>query len=106
MDFQQYTNFTIGWMLLAVMIFFLLLFITAPYGRHTKTTWGPLIDNRLGWIIMEIFVVAVFFFLCLQAKTNNPLPIILSFLSLLFIISTAALFFHFDCELPVKKCLF
>ena len=30
-----------------------LIFITAPYGRHTRTGWGPTIPTRLGWIIME-----------------------------------------------------
>jgi 3-oxo-5-alpha-steroid 4-dehydrogenase 1 len=43
------------WALIAlgVISFLTLFFVTAPYGRHAKTTWGPTIDNRLGWLIME-----------------------------------------------------
>jgi 3-oxo-5-alpha-steroid 4-dehydrogenase 1 len=33
---------------------------TAPYGRHTTTTWGPTIPSRIGWIVMESPSVLVF----------------------------------------------
>ena len=46
-------------MALAVVIFFLLLRIPAPYGRHTSGKWGPLISNRLGWVVMELTVLVV-----------------------------------------------
>lgn len=48
------------WMGFALILFPLQLFITAPYGRHSKTTWGPMINNRLGWFLMEF--PALFFF--------------------------------------------
>ena len=43
-----------------------LLFITAPYGRHLRRGWGPTISITTGWILMESFAVgtiAVFFFI-------------------------------------------
>lgn len=46
---------------LAVVTFFVLWFVTAPYGRHAQSTWGPTIDNRLGWLIMESPSAIVFF---------------------------------------------
>jgi hypothetical protein len=52
------------WIGIAVVIFPFVLRITAPYGRHTNTTWGPLISNRAGWILMEspaLFFFAVLF---------------------------------------------
>lgn len=46
--------FVYAWISLAILTFFLLLFVTAPFGRHTKTSWGPMINNRWAWFIMEI----------------------------------------------------
>jgi protein-S-isoprenylcysteine O-methyltransferase Ste14 len=43
-----------------------LLFMTAPYGRHLRRGWGPTISSTAGWILMESFAVgtiAVFFFI-------------------------------------------
>jgi protein-S-isoprenylcysteine O-methyltransferase Ste14 len=48
------------WSGLAVATFVLLLFVTAPYGRHTTNKWGPTLPNRWGWFIMEIPVLVVF----------------------------------------------
>lgn len=41
------------WIALAIVVVPPQLAITAPYGRHRSAKWGPGIDNRLGWIIME-----------------------------------------------------
>ncbi len=57
--FETYTIYAWAWIAAAVVTFIALLKITAPYGRHTKSTWGPLIDNKLGWFIMEFFVLVV-----------------------------------------------
>jgi hypothetical protein len=37
-----------------------LLKVPAPYGRHTSRNWGPTVDNRLAWFVMEIVVLVVF----------------------------------------------
>jgi protein-S-isoprenylcysteine O-methyltransferase Ste14 len=42
-----------AWIGVGALTFVLLCFVTAPYGRHTRGGWGPLIEARLGWIIME-----------------------------------------------------
>lgn len=43
-----------SWMALAVIIFFVLLKIRVPYGRHTNSKWGPGIPNKWAWFIMEL----------------------------------------------------
>jgi len=53
-SFSTYRIIIFIWIVIAVAIFFLLRRITAPYGRHTSASWGPLIDNHLGWLIMEL----------------------------------------------------
>lgn len=73
MTFEQYTIFTWIWIAIAVVIFVVLLFITAPYGRHTKTTWGPLINNKLGWFLMEFFLLVVLFYFILTGENEQSI---------------------------------
>ena len=40
------------WLGLGIFTFILLFFITAPYGRHSKTM-GPMMSGKWGWIIQE-----------------------------------------------------
>lgn len=62
LTFEQFSLLNWIWIAIAVVIFVALNFITAPYGRHTKASWGPLIDNKLGWFIMEFFALLVLFY--------------------------------------------
>lgn len=50
------------WISTGVITFLVLLKIPQPYGRHTKSNWGPMINNRLGWLIMELPALLVFVF--------------------------------------------
>jgi protein-S-isoprenylcysteine O-methyltransferase Ste14 len=45
---------TILWIIVGLIIFPINLIYKAPYGRHTSKKWGISIDNKLGWIIMEL----------------------------------------------------
>lgn len=61
------------WIGLAIILFPILLRITVPYGRHTKTTWGKMINNRTGWIIMESFSLIAFSVFFLLGKNYQNL---------------------------------
>ncbi|MGC9472377.1 MAG: DUF1295 domain-containing protein [Bacteroidales bacterium] len=73
MDIYLFTRLVVCWTLFAVMLFPLLLKVTAPYGRHTTTKWGPVMNNRPAWVIMEspALLVFVFFFLAGTGQRNT-----------------------------------
>jgi 3-oxo-5-alpha-steroid 4-dehydrogenase 1 len=68
----------IAWIGIAILIFPVLLQITAPYGRHTKSSWGPMISNRLGWFIMELPALALFSFFVLTGKNLSQIIILIA----------------------------
>lgn len=66
MTWQIYFYISISWIFIGIITFFYLLKQTAPYGRHTTEKWGPMIDNKLGWFLMEFFVLVVLYFFLLM----------------------------------------
>jgi protein-S-isoprenylcysteine O-methyltransferase Ste14 len=60
---------TVALVVLAVPTFAVLLWTTAPYGRHAREGWGPSIPSRLGWILMEC--PTVFFFLAVYLSGSH-----------------------------------
>jgi len=42
------------WIAIGFITFPFILKYDAPYGRHTSSNWGPLVDNKLAWIVMEL----------------------------------------------------
>ena len=51
-EFYSATTRAVIWV--AAIVFPVLLFINAPYGRHLKGGWGPEIPAKLCWILMEL----------------------------------------------------
>ena len=67
-----------GLLVVAALVFVLLFWITAPYGRHHGGRWGPSIPSRVGWIVME--APAVVFFIAVYALGEGrlaPVPLVL-----------------------------
>lgn len=60
-SWSTYQTILFGWIILAVAVFFILLKIAAPYGRHSSEKWGPLISNKWAWMIMELPVLIVLY---------------------------------------------
>ena len=42
-----------SWMTIACMTMLVVFRVRAPYGRHVRPGWGPVIPARLGWVLME-----------------------------------------------------
>ena len=64
----------IAWTVLAIVIFPTQFRVTAPYGRHARTDWGPSISNQLGWSIMELVSLVIFVGLFLLGPTGKTAP--------------------------------
>ena len=64
------------WIAAGIITFPLLLKITQPYGRHVNEKWGPMIGNKLGWIIQEspsMIFLSIFFFTGSGVKSHAAL---------------------------------
>lgn len=61
----------------ALVVFIVLFFFSAPYGRYVRKGWGAVIPANLGWLFMEspsAILFAVFFFI--GSAPKNPVLII------------------------------
>jgi protein-S-isoprenylcysteine O-methyltransferase Ste14 len=71
----------IAWLILAAAVFILLFFVTAPYGRYSRKGWGPTIDNKLGWMVMESASALLFaLFFILGDHRNSSTAVIFLFM--------------------------
>jgi len=68
---ETYFIILAGWMVLAVITFAVLLVIPAPYGRFTRSGWGPTLPSRTNWVLMESPAVLVFSSLFLIASPKT-----------------------------------
>lgn len=71
MDISTFYYIAILWMVLALLTFVYLLFVTAPFGRHTRSGWGPMINNTAGWVIMESASLITFLYFFLNGSIEK-----------------------------------
>ena len=73
----------IAWATVGLIIFVVLFFVTAPYGRYNSLKWGKSVSTRMGWILMEIPAFVVFptvvvgYWIILDISVNLPISIFL-----------------------------
>lgn len=73
-----YNHLLRAWFLLAAVMFVVLMRLPAPYGRHATAAWGPTVNARLGWLLMES--PASLLFLMWYVIGINRTPVALVFL--------------------------
>lgn len=67
---------------IAVAVFVCLFFVDAGYGKFYTERWGPSVNNKLGWVLMEapVFVLMLAFYLAWADRTAaTPLVFLLLF---------------------------
>lgn len=81
MDERQFHGYLIlAGFISAAVVFTILFFVNAPYGRHTRQGWGAVISNHFGWFLMEApssILFAVYFF---TGSAPKNLPLVLFFM--------------------------
>ena len=50
---QIFDLMAIGWIVIGFTVLPITLWVTAPFGRHVASGFGPQVANRLGWLVME-----------------------------------------------------
>lgn len=56
-----------------IAVFFLSLYIRAPFGRYSSNSWGPLLDARFAWVLMEtptLWSVALLYYFYFGVPTS------------------------------------
>ena len=57
---------------IALVVFIALHFIDAGYGKFYNKKWGPSLDNKLGWVLMEspVFIAMLLLWLLSERKDS------------------------------------
>lgn len=63
----------IGMCITAVVVFVSLFFVDAGYGKFYTKKWGPSVDNRLGWVLMEApaFVLMLLLYILWEVRDSQ-----------------------------------
>jgi len=75
-----YKNICIALIAIALVSFVTLFFVVAPYGRyHSRDRkWGPTVNSRFGWFLMELPSVVVFAWIfSFGSQATQVIPLIL-----------------------------
>lgn len=63
---------------LAGVVFAVLGLVSAPYGRHARSGWGPSVPERVGWVVMEAPAPLLFLWVYLQGpRALEPVPLVM-----------------------------
>ena len=96
MSLQAFYWFLAVMAVVAVIVFVSLFFVDAGYGKFYHPKWGPSLDNRLGWVLMEAPVfVAMLLLWWLSDRRTDPVRLI-------FLLLFEAHYFHRSFIFPLR----
>ena len=69
---NNFNIFLIVMAVIALVVFVSLFFVDAGYGKFYDRKWGPAVNNRLGWILMEspVFIAMLVLWLCSDRRDD------------------------------------
>jgi len=73
MTAQTFNLFLIIMALTALVVFICLYFVDAGYGKFYNKKWGPTVNNRLGWVLMESPVFIAMLLMCLLSDRTGDI---------------------------------
>lgn len=77
-DLTLYQSTALGLTIAGAFTLVSLLFIAAPYGRYERKKWGPEIDERIVWMVMEAVSPIMFLVFFLRAGGTSTVQLILA----------------------------
>ena len=72
MTISQFNVFLIAMSAIAIVVFVALFFVDAGYGKFYDKKWGPAVNNKLGWVLMEspVFFAMLLLWLLSDRRTD------------------------------------
>ena len=86
----------VAWIVMAVPVAMLLTRVSAPYGRHARGGWGPMIPAWIGWVVMEAPAWLVPLGVALVSSRRDPGALVLLAMILLH-------YLHRDLIWPLRR---
>ena len=77
---DSFHNFLFILSLIGLVVFIALYFVDAGYGKMRTEKWGPAINNKVGWCLMEMPVFFVMLYLWARSDVKFELPYLVFFL--------------------------
>jgi len=102
MSLSTLNTFSIYWIIFALILVPIQLKIIAPYGRHVSHKWGWMVDNKLGWVLMEIVSPLILVSFLFYTETLNLTTLLIAGLWLLHYLNRS-LIFPFRIKTKGKK---
>ena len=63
---------------IGLLVFIVLFFVKAGYGRYISKKWGPMVNEKLGWVLMEfVSPVLVFIFFIISDRKQEITMIVI-----------------------------
>ena len=77
---EFFYNFLFVMALIGFVVFVALYFVDAGYGKMRTEKWGPAINNKVGWFLMEVPVFIAVLYLWGISPVRGNIPYLLFFL--------------------------